>query len=95
MISHDQINFIENIIGLVVSSTDGSAEDIAELTIRTGYLYKQNQETLLRMVHVVLKYLDEQIIGLKLSLLEEYNDVPEKPALNRIFCENIPISTAW
>ena len=95
VISHDQMNFTENIIGLVVNSTDGSAEDIAELTIRTGYLYKQNQETLLRMVQVVLKYLDEQIIGLKQSLLEEYNGLPGKPDLTKICCENIPIAKSW
>ena len=95
VISHDQINYTENLIGLVVNSTDGSAEDIAELTIRTGYLYKQNQETLLRMVRVVLKYLDEQIIELKQSLLEKYNSLPKKPDLTKFCCENTPVAKSW
>lgn len=84
VISHDQSDFSENIIGLVVNPSSGFAEDIAEFTIRTGYLYKKNQEILLRMVHVVLKYLDEQIMGLKQILLNEYNSLTEKPNLKKI-----------
>lgn len=95
VISHDQLNFYENVIGLVVNPANGIAEDIAEITIRTGYLYKQNQELLLKMVHIVLKYLDDQIMGLKQSLLKEYNGLAEKPNMDQVFCENIPVATAW
>ncbi len=95
MISHDQLNFSENIIGLVVNPTTGIAEDVAEITVRIGYLYKQNQELLLKMVHIVLKYLDEQIMGVRQTLLKEYNGLTEKPDLNNIRCESIPMATAW
>ena len=95
VISHDQLNFSENVIGLVVNPTTGIAEDVAEITVRTGYLYKQNQELLLKMVHIVLKYLDDQIMGLKQTLLKEYNGLTEKPDLNNIRCESIPMATAW
>ena len=95
VISHDQLNFSENIIGLVVNPTTGIAEDVAEITVRIGYLYKQNQELLLKMVHIVLKYLDEQIMGVRQTLLKEYNGLTEKPDLNNIRCESIPMATAW
>lgn len=95
VISHDQRDYSENIIGLVVDSLNDHAEDIVELTIREGFLYRQNHEILLRMVHVVLKYLNSQIEGIKRSLIEEYNQMPEKPYLGRIICKNIPMATAW
>lgn len=95
VISHDQLNYAENIIGLVVNPVNGSAEDIAEIIVRTRYLYKQNQVLLLKMVHIVQKYLHFQIEGLKKSLIEEYNKLSEKPNLARIVCEDVQMSTAW
>ena len=47
------------------------------------------------MVHIVLKYLDEQIMGVRQTLLKEYNGLTEKPDLNNIRCESIPMTTAW
>lgn len=93
IISHDQLDYTENIIGVTVNQASGQAEDVAELTIRTAYLYKQNQIILLRLVHIVLRYLECQIESIKGFLIEEYNR--EKPELKAIICENIPMATAW
>ncbi len=95
MISHDQVNYNENILGLAVHADSGIAEDIAELTIRTGYLYAENQKLLLRMVNIVLKYIDEQIAGLRQQFIDEYNGANEKPVLPVASYENIPMATAW
>lgn len=95
IISHDQINFRENIIGLVVENTTGHAEDVAEITIRTAYLYKQNQKTLLQLINVAKSYVESQIEGLRKRLISEYNEAASKPTLRKIVCENIPIQSAW
>lgn len=94
VIAHDQINFRENIIGLTVDTTTGEAEDIAEIIIRTKYLYKQNQETLLRLIKVAKEYVENQIKGLREKLIGEYNEATSKPNLCEVVCENIPIETA-
>ena len=95
VIAHDQINFRENIIGLTVDTTTGEAEDIAELTIRTKYLYKQNQKTLLRLIKVAKEYVENQIKGLREKLIGEYNGATSKPNLCEVVCENIPIEAKW
>lgn len=95
VISHDQNEFLENIIGLTVNRSTGIAVDIAEITVRKGFLYKQNYEILFRMVNVLLNYLQSQIEEIKKSLIEKYNDLSEKPNLDIVFCENIPMATAW
>lgn len=95
VISHDQRDFSKNIIGLTVNCKTSLAEDIAEITVRSGYLYKQNQELLLRMVHIVLHYLKTKITEIKDSLIKNYNDSSEKPELGIIVCEDIPMSNAW
>lgn len=94
-LSHDQMDFKENIIGLTIDTSTGVALDVAELTIRTGYLYAQNQKLLLRMTNVLLKYINEQIVGLKKFLIEEYNKADTKPFLNKVVCANIPMATSW
>lgn len=95
VISHDQNVFMENIIGLTVNLSTGLAVDIAEITVRKGFIYKQNHEVLLRMVHILLKYLQSQIEEIRESLIENYNDLSEKPNLDIVLCENIPMATAW
>ena len=95
VISHDQRDYSKNIIGLTVNCETNLAEDIAEITFRSGFLYKQNQELLLRMVHIVLHYLKTRITAIKESLIKNYNDCSEKPELDIIVCEDIPMSRAW
>lgn len=95
VISHDQVNYDENIVGLAVHVDSEIAKDIAELTIRTGYLYAQNQKILLRMVKVVSNYIDEQITELRQKFIDEYNGASGKPVLRVVSCENIPMATAW
>lgn len=95
VISHDQLNYKENIIGLVVNQSSGLAEDVAEITVRTRYLYRQNQQLLLRMINVVSQYIDSKIENLKTVLIEEYNRLDEKPPLEIISCDNIDMATEW
>lgn len=95
IIAHDQINHKENIIGLVVENNTCQAEDIAEITIGTELLYKQNQETLHRLIKIAKSYVDNQIQGLRIMIISEYNEANPKPNLSKIECENIPIKTAW
>lgn len=95
VIAHDQHDYKSNIIGLTVDTVSGNAEDIAELTIRTRYLYKQNQTILLRLLKITKKYIDEQLTSLRNEFISEYNESTTKPILNPIICENISKSTAW
>ena len=95
VISHDQSDYSNNIIGLTINRATGIAEDVAEITVRKGFLYKQNQELHLRMVHIVLEYLKSQVAEIKESLIEDYNSLCEKPDLEVIVCDNIPMATAW
>ena len=95
VICHDQYNYKENIVGMVVNKTTGIAEDIADLTIRTGYLYKQNQQNLLRLVKITLDYVANHIGKLKNKRMTEYNESFGKPELHEITCENIPKATSW
>lgn len=95
VISHDELDFKTNIVGLAVNKSSGMAEDIAGLTLRTGYLYAQNQKILLRMVNVVSSYINDQLSGLDMRLIEEYNKEKHKPHLSTIACANIPMGNAW
>lgn len=95
VISHDQNDFKENMVGLAINRNTGEAEDIAEVTIRTEYLYKQNQEVVLKMVTVVESYLDDQIEQQKKLIIDEYNKCVDKHQLAVMKCENMPMTTSW
>lgn len=95
VICHDQYNYKENIVGLAVNKITGIAEEIAEITVRTGYLYKQNQEILLRLIRVALSYVETQREELKSKLIAEYNEATAKPELHTVVCENIPLTNSW
>lgn len=95
VICHDQYNYKENIVGLAVNKISGIAEEIAEITVRTGYLYKQNQEILLRLIRVALSYVETQREELKSKLIAEYNEATAKPELHTVVCENIPLTNSW
>lgn len=95
VLSHDEHDFKENIVGLVVDQRTGAAVDMAEITIRTHYLFAENQKLLLRLVSIVLAYLDDQMETLKALLITDFNSERDKPELRSIICENVPISTAW
>lgn len=95
VLAHDESDHSRNIVGMVVTHSTGEAVDIAEVTNRTGYLYRQNQTVLLKMVDLTHRYLDERIGKLRSSLIEEYNSLPKKPCLERVSCDNIPMATAW
>lgn len=95
VICHDQYNYKESVVGLVVNKNTGNAEEITNLTVRTGFLYKQNQENLLRLIRVSLSYVRSQMEELQSKLITKYNNEPVKPKLQEVVCENITISTAW
>lgn len=95
VLAHDERDYCNNIVGLVVNKATGIAEDVAEVTVRTGYLYSQNQKTLTRMVNVALGYVNTRIGSIKSSVIEEYNFASNKPDLVTISCESIPMATAW
>ena len=92
---HDEFDHAQCIVGLVIENSSGVAVDVAEIGIKTGYLYRENSELLGRMIDMALLFVDEQIASLKARLIDEYNCAPSKPALAGIVCENIPISNRW
>ena len=47
------------------------------------------------MVHIVLEYLKSQVAEIKEALIEDYNSLCEKPDLELIVCDTIPMATAW
>lgn len=71
------------------------ADEVATVTIRTGYLYKKNQLLLLRLVDVVTKYIDVKLEEQSKYLISEYNSEEIKPVLDVIRCEDIPMATTW
>lgn len=95
VLSHDDGCYSENIVALVVNQSSGVAEDIAEMTVRKRYLYRDNQKLLLRMITVVLAYLDDQLATVKKKLIEDYNQLSEKPPLRAVVCKNTPMATEW
>jgi len=95
VLSHDQLNFKENIVGLAVDLKSNKAEEIAAVTIRTEYLYKENQKLLLRLINVVKSYIDDQMEQLGTKLVHEFNESSPRPLLNAVECENVPMATAW
>lgn len=95
VIVHDQLNYKDNIIGLAVNNNSGMADEVATVTIRTGYLYKKNQLFLLRLVDVVTKYIDVKLEEQSKYLISEYNSEEIKPVLDVIRCEDIPMATTW
>ncbi len=95
VLAHDQINHTENMIGLVVDKNKEIAIDITSLTIRTGYLYKQNQVLLKRMISIVQRYIDFQLKAIEDIIMNEYNQLEKKPDLNEFKCPTVPIATSW
>ena len=94
-LSHDQHNFKENIVGITVDLKNNTAEEIVAFTVRTGYLYKENQQLLLRLINVVQSFLEEQKIEIENMIVDEFNKLSPRPSLNVLKCENVPISVAW
>ena len=94
-IAHNQYDFKENIVGLTVENETGTAKEIAELTIQTGFLYQQNKKILLRLIHVVECYVNSQLKNLQDKIVEEYNACQIKPELTQVQCEEITMQTAW
>ena len=92
VIIHDQDEYCRNIVGLVVSHSTGVAENVAEITLRTRYLYKQNQQLLLKMVNVVLRYLPCQIDAVREKLLAEYNKLEVNSNLSTVVCEDVIVN---
>ncbi|MBE6113260.1 MAG: hypothetical protein E7195_09685 [Peptococcaceae bacterium] len=95
VISHDQIEYKNNIVGLVINKENNHAEDIAAITIKTTYLYKQNQEILLKLVKVVNNYIDSQLEKLNKQFINDYNNSVIKPNLKLVRCENMKMATHW
>lgn len=95
VLAHDQLNFKENIVGLAIDFRNRTAEEIAGITIRTGYLYKENHQLLLRLIKVTKSYIENQMDQIERKVVEMYNAENPKPTLEKVKCENIPMATAW
>ena len=95
VIAHDQLDFKGNIIGLAVNKNSREAEDIATFAIRTQYLYQKNQQLLLRMIDITMKFVDSQIKEQEKMILNAYNSLEVKPELQPIECKSIPLAKCW
>lgn len=83
VISHDELNYSNNIVGLTVNP-DGVACDITHLTVSTRYVYKKNKDLLLRLISIASQYCELQIASVRDRLIEKYNQIEPKPALDKI-----------
>lgn len=73
VVSHDQAGFNENLIGITIDIDQNIAVDIMDITVRTTYLYKQNQILLKRIISIAQKYVSLQLDQIKQKLIEWYN----------------------
>lgn len=80
VISHDELNYANNIVGITVDSDDVAC-DMTWLIVSAKYAYKQNRDLLLRLIAVASKYCNDQINSVKNQLINRYNQMKRKPIL--------------
>lgn len=95
VISHDQDGFDENLIGITIDVDNNIAVDIKDITIRTTYLYKQNQVVLKKLLFIAQKYVEEQLDQIKQKLIEWYNTNDDKIILSLFEAPNVERFNAW
>lgn len=83
IISHDELNYPNNIVGITID-TLGNACDITALIVSTHYVLFNNKTLLLRIIAITLSYCSEQLEHMKKLLVEKYNTMSPKPILSKI-----------
>lgn len=78
VISHDQAGFYENLIGITIDVDKNIAVDITDITIRTSYLYQQNQVVLKKLISIAQKFVGEKLDQIKQKLIDWYNKNDDK-----------------
>lgn len=74
VISHDEYNFNDNCVGITVDIASGRAVDVTDIAVSTTFLYKENQEKLMKLILVAKEYADDQINNIREKLIEWYNE---------------------
>lgn len=95
VIAHDQNDYQNNLVGLIVEKETRRAVDVADITLRTTYLYKQNQEILRRLITVAQKYTNLKIDELKQNIVEWYNDNCNEVSFSILECPNVETMNIW
>lgn len=95
VISHDQAGFYENLIGITIDVDKNIAVDITDITIRTTYLYQQNQVVLKKLISIAQKYVSEQLDQIKQKLIDWYNTNDDKITLKPLEKPNAERFNAW
>lgn len=93
VISHDQDGYKDSGTGLIVDQRDGKAVSMMGYSIKTTYLYKQNQQTVLKLVKIAQQFVNQQKTEIETKLVEKYNS--EKPELTELGVGEIKLDNAW
>lgn len=95
VISHDQAGFFENLIGITIDIDKNIAVDIMDITLRTDFLYKQNQVLLQQIISVAQKYVTAQLDQIKKKIIEWYNTNSDVLTLSPFEQPDVERYNAW
>ena len=93
VISHDQDGYKESGTGLIVNQKTEEAVSMMGYSIKTTYLYKQNQQTILKLVKIAKQFVEQQKTEIETKLVDKYN--VEKPELTELEVGDIKLDNAW
>lgn len=94
VLSHDELNYHNNIVGITIDS-QGVAQDIAQITVSTTYVYKENRDLLKRLLNVAQNYAEEQLSAVEQILIDKYNECVPKPKLSPIDPKKLGSLNSW
>lgn len=82
-------------IGITIDIDQNIAVDIMDITVRTTYLYKQNQILLKRIISIAQKYVSLQLEQIKQKLIEWYNANDDIITLSPFEIPNVERFNSW
>lgn len=97
VLAHDQDTYLESMIGLTLDTIKCQPVEVAWISVRTRYLYKQNADILKEMLEIVLDYIKEQKEQIEKKILEYYGSKTFSEILSHeeMQVQDIEFSNYW
>lgn len=96
-LAHDDSDFKDNMVGITIDIRDCKPVEIAYITLRRKFLYKQNADILKEMITIALEFIRGQKQTIENKLIEHYSAKPFSEILQYklLDCKGIELSNSW
>ena len=74
-LAHDEDAYKDNIIGLTFDLSENKPLEIQTISVRTGYLFKQNADDIVQMADIALDYIDKQKKSIEIKFMEYFANI--------------------